>query len=92
MKLSEEQGTSGAGRSMFGLDIKLKGSTRLETAENYSILGIAIGVVMIAAGIGLTAISTTGMSALLAIIGSFVSFAATVTLILVWLAKELKSE
>ncbi|TAL48592.1 hypothetical protein EPN87_00235 [archaeon] len=94
--MSEEQGIAGKSSNLFrSFDIrhvKLKGATRLETAENYTILGIVFGVVLFIIGMGLTAVSTTGISALLTIVGSFVSFVSTVALILVWLVKEFKSE
>ena len=88
--MSEEHGIESTSRRL--LHIKLKGATRFETFENYSIAGIVLGVVMFAVGMGLTAISTTGISALLTILGSFVSFAATIFLIFVWLVNELKSD
>jgi hypothetical protein len=56
------------------------------------IAGIVIGVLMFSSGVGLTAISTKSASALLTILGSFVSFIFTVLLIIAWLLKELKSD
>lgn len=88
--MSEEQDIGSTSRRFF--NIKLKGSTRLETLENYSIAGIIIGVVLFASGVGLSAISTRGISAILTILGSFVSFLFTIILIFVWLLKELKSD
>jgi len=75
-----------------GFNIKLKGSTQLETLENCSIAVIIVGAVIFSLGVGLSAISTTGISAFLTIFGSFVSFAATIFLILVWLLMEIKSD
>ena len=91
--MSDEQDIGTTSKRLFkGFNIKLKGATRSDTLENCSIAGIVVGVIMFAVGMGLTAISTTGISALLTILGSFVSFIATIFLIFVWLAKELKSD
>lgn len=68
---------------------KLKGKDKYETWENYSILFIVIGVLVLSLGIGLTVISPRGVSAIMAMAGSFISFISIVILILVWLIKEL---
>lgn len=68
---------------------KLKGEDRYETAENYCLNGIVIGTVMVAVGILTNVISTQGITALIAIFGTLLSFASTVGLIFVWLFKEL---
>lgn len=68
---------------------KLKGKNRYETAENYSILLIVVGAVMLSAGIGLTVITPKGIPAVLAMMGALVSFLATTLLIFIWLAKEM---
>ena len=73
----------------FGL---LKGKTRYEKAENYCIIVLIVGAIMLSAGIGLTIISTKGIPAILAMLGSLISFLATVVLIFVWLFKELQGE
>ncbi len=70
----------------------LKGKTRYEKIEGYCILILIIGALMLSAGIGLTVISTTGIPAILAMLGSLISFLATVVLIFVWLFKELQGE
>jgi uncharacterized Tic20 family protein len=67
---------------------KLKGKDKFETAENYSILSILIGAIMVSVGIGLTIITPKGLPAILAMLGSLIAFLSTVALILVWLAKE----
>lgn len=71
------------------ISIKLKGKDKYETAENYSILFIMIGAIVLAAGIGLSAFSTKGISAILAMLGSLISFLFTIVLIFIWFAKEL---
>jgi hypothetical protein len=70
----------------------LKGKDKFETAENYSILSIVIGVIILSLGIGLTIVTPKGIPAILAMLGSFISFLATVVLILVWLVKEFVGE
>jgi hypothetical protein len=67
----------------------IRGKDKYSTAENYSILFIFVGAIILSAGIGLTIISPVGIFAILAMIGSFVAFVFTVILILVWLSKEI---
>ena len=67
---------------------KLKGKDKLETAENYSILLIFIGAIVLSFGIGINIISTKGFSAILTMLGAVISFLSTVSLILVWLLRE----
>lgn len=67
---------------------RLKGKDRLETIENYCILLVIAGAVVLSSGIGLTAISTRGLPVLLAMGGALVSFLAIVALVFVWLAKD----
>jgi hypothetical protein len=68
----------------------LKGKDRYETWENYSILFIIIGVVMLAGGIGLTILTPKGIPVIITMLGSVISFLATVVLVFVWLAKEFR--
>lgn len=70
----------------------LKGKDKYETAENYSMLFIVVGAVILSTGIGLTILSPKGISAIMAMLGSLISFLATVVLIFVWLVKELFGE
>jgi len=72
-------------KSVLGM---LKGSDRYETAENWAIAFIVVGAVMLSAGIGISIFNPKGIAAILAMLGSFVSFVATVVLIFIWLAKE----
>lgn len=71
---------------------KLKGKDRLDTIENWTILLIAFGALMLSVGIGLSAINTRGISAILAMSGSLLAFLSTVALIFAWLVKEFKGE
>lgn len=68
---------------------KLKGKDKYETFENYSILFIALGAVMISVGIGLTVITTKGFPVILTMLGSFIAFISTIALVVTWLVREL---
>jgi hypothetical protein len=70
----------------------LKGQNKFETAENLAIIIIVVGAAMLTIGIGLAAVMPKGVAAILAMLGTFVAFAATVALIVVWLVKEFFSE
>ena len=74
---------------LFGL---FKGKTRYERIEGCCIMILLVGAIILSTGIGLTSISTKGIPAILAMLGSFISFLATVALIFVWLFKELQGE
>lgn len=67
---------------------RLKGKDKIETAENYSILFIFIGAIILSFGIGINVISTKGFSAILAMLGAVISFLSTVALVVVWVIKE----
>lgn len=68
---------------------RLKGKGKFETLENYSILFIVIGALMLSGGIGLTVISPKGISTVLMMLGSFISFIFTANMIYTWILKEL---
>ena len=69
---------------------KLKGNTRAESMENYSILAIVTGAILLSAGIGLTAVSSKGIPVIMAMAGALISFLAIVVLIILWLVQEWK--
>ena len=69
---------------------KLKGKNRFETIENYIIVLIFLGSLMLVSGIGLSVLSSRGFPIILAMIGAFISFISTVALIFTWLVKEFK--
>ncbi len=73
---------------MFGLDFKIRGASRLETAENVCIAFIIAGAVVLSIGIGSTAITTKGITAITAMMGAVITFASTVAWLFTWLAKE----
>ncbi len=70
----------------------LKGENKYEKVEGYCILVLLAGALMLSAGIGLTILSPKGISAVLAMLGSFISFIATISLIFTWLVQELFGE
>jgi len=70
----------------------LKGKSRYEKIEGYCILTLIVGAIMLSTGIGLTIITPKGISAILAMLGSLISFLATAALLFVWLFKELQGE
>jgi len=66
----------------------LKGSNKYETAENYAFAGVLVGALFLSSGIGLSAVSTKGMPAILAMLGSLIAFLSTVILIFVWIIRD----
>jgi uncharacterized protein (DUF697 family) len=70
----------------------LKSGNKFEKVEGYCIVVLLAGSLMLSVGMGLTAISTKGISAILAMLGSLIAFLATIALIFTWLAKELFGE
>lgn len=70
---------------------KLKGKDRHETLENFSILFIFIGAIILSFGIGLSVISQR-LSAILSMTGAWVAFISTVALIFIWTVKEFRSD
>ncbi len=75
----------------MNLLFNLKGKDKYETVENYSIAVILIGGLILSSGMALTAIATKGIPAILAMLGSLISFLGTVVLVFSWLVKEFKS-
>lgn len=69
---------------------KIKGKDRYETIENYLIVAIAVGVLILTAGFLLSILNPKGISAILLMLGSFVSFVSTVVIVIVWVVKELR--
>ncbi|MFN6991701.1 MAG: hypothetical protein ACK4MM_03145 [Fervidobacterium sp.] len=72
-------------KSVLGM---LKSKNKFERAEGYAIIAMLGGAIILSLGIGLTIVSTKGISAVLAMSGALISFLATVALIGVWLVKE----
>lgn len=68
----------------------LKGSNIWDSLENYCIAGIVGGAGLMSAGLGLSAVTEKGISALLAMVGGFVMFVSTAILIFSWVIKEMK--
>lgn len=65
----------------------MHGHGRQEAVERYVILGIIAGVVLAGAGTMMTALGTKGLSAALAMVGSFITFVFTVILVFYWLVR-----
>jgi len=65
----------------------LHGHGKQEAVERYIILGIALGVVLAGVGTMMTAFGTKGLSAALAMLGSFITFVFTVILVFYWLIR-----
>jgi hypothetical protein len=70
----------------------LKSGNKFERAEGYCIMVLLVGAIMLSSGIGLTVLNPKGISAVLAMLGSFIAFLATVALIFTWLAQEMFGE
>lgn len=68
---------------------KLKGKDRYETAENYSIVFMTIGVVILSIGFLLSIFNPQGISVILIMLGELLSFISTIAIVFVWLIKEL---
>jgi len=70
----------------------LKNKDRFVKTEGYCILALIVGALVLSGGIGLSILNPKGISAILAMLGSVLSFVAVVALIFVWLIKEFKGE
>jgi len=70
----------------------LKSKNKLEKAEGFCILLIFTGAAILSLGIGLSILNTKGISAILSMLGSILTFLSTLTLIIIWLIKEWRSE
>jgi len=70
---------------------KIKGKDSAETVENFSILFIFIGAIVLSFGIALSVFSP-GMAMIISVSGAWIAFIFTVVLIFTWLAKEFGSD
>jgi len=68
----------------------LKGNSVWEKIENYCLLALFVGAIVLSAGLGLSALSPSGLPAVLAMTGGFVVISATTIMVFSWLAKDLK--
>jgi len=71
---------------------KLKGKNKFETLENYTVVSMVIGAIVLTSGIGLTIVSPKGLPAIMAMLGALISFLSTVALVFVWLLREFFGE
>lgn len=65
---------------------------KLEKAESISIMVMIVGAALLSLGIGLTIVSTKGISAIMSMVGSLLCFLSTVSLVGVWLVEEMEKE
>lgn len=76
---------------MFCMKARIKhalhGHGRKEAVERYIILGIVVGVVLAGIGTAATVLSTAGVPAVLAMVGSFITFIFTVILVFYWFVR-----
>ncbi|MEM5793089.1 MAG: hypothetical protein QXY45_01870 [Candidatus Aenigmatarchaeota archaeon] len=72
--------------------LNLKSKSKIDRAEGFAILSILSGGVILSLGIGLSILNPKGISAILAMLGAFLTFISTISLIFVWLIRELKSD
>jgi uncharacterized membrane protein len=70
---------------------KLKGKDRHETLENYSILFIFIGALILSFGIAFSVVNQR-VSAIVSILGAWVAFISTAAFIFIWVLKEFRSD
>ncbi len=70
----------------------LKSQNKFERLEGYCIMILLAGSLIMSSGIGLSVINPKGFSTILAMLGSFIAFLATVALIFTWLAQELSGD
>ncbi|MBU5689670.1 MAG: hypothetical protein QXM68_00890 [Candidatus Aenigmatarchaeota archaeon] len=70
----------------------LKSKNKFERAEGYAIFSLLIFSLILSLGIGLTAITTKGLTAVIAMIGALGSFLSAVFLIGVWAWEEMTKE
>jgi len=77
---------------MLSVRKKLKGSNRHETLENYSMVGVIFGALVFSGGVGLTALTPKGIPAIISMFGAVITFLSSVSLVFVWLGKEIFSK
>jgi hypothetical protein len=70
----------------------LKSKDKFERAEGYIILFLLASSFMLSIGIGLSAISSRGLPAFMAMLGALLSFLSVVALIILWVWKEMVKE
>ena len=69
---------------------KLKGKDREETKENYIILSLFVGALVLSFGIGMSVLSPH-LSAIFSMTGAWIAFLSTAALIVLWAIKEFRS-
>ncbi|MCS7134892.1 MAG: hypothetical protein N3E38_02850 [Candidatus Aenigmarchaeota archaeon] len=67
----------------------LKSKNKFEKAEGYIILSLLASSIMLSLGIGLSIFKTTGVFAVLAMLGALFSFLSAVALIVLWIVEDM---
>jgi len=73
-------------------ELELKSKDKVKRAEGFAIIFILFGGIILSVGIGLSILNPKGVSAILAMLGSFLVFVSTLGLVLIWLIKEFRSD
>ncbi len=75
--------------SVFQKLKNLKGKSRYEAAENYSMLGVVGGALLFGLGVAMSAFNPAGISAITCMAGAIVAFASAALLVFAWLARDI---
>ena len=66
----------------------LKGESRMETLENYSIVGVIVGALIFSMGVGLTVIVSEGIPVIITMLGAVLSFISSASVVVVLFFRE----
>ncbi len=66
----------------------LKGESRMETLENYSIVGVIVGALIFSMGVGLTVIASEGIPVIITMLGAVLSFISSASVVVVLFFRE----
>jgi hypothetical protein len=89
MQIEESSAAETPTKKRTGLFKRFRGRNKYETVENYSILGAVFGALAFAGGIGLTALTTKGISVVIIMMGALISFLSSLVLVFSWLLKTM---
>jgi len=67
---------------------RIKGKNKSETLENLSLLGVILGAVVFSAGVGLTVVSTEGVSVVITMMGAMLSFISSMLVVGILFVRE----
>lgn len=71
----------------MNLKSMLHGHNKHETIERYIILGVIVGVLLAGVGIASTIFGSKGLTTMVALVGSFITFIFTVILVFYWFVR-----